>query len=430
MLTEEQNELLCRVGPGTPMGNLMRHYWLPFLHDSELKPNDSPLRVRLLGEDLVAFRQADGTYGLIGDRCEHRSAGLFFGRTEGDGLRCIYHGWKYNASGACIDMPNEVADSNFKSRICIKAYRCVEFGGMVWAYMGLDQANPPGLPQFEWATLPETQRNLRYSFVLENNWLQGLEGDIDSSHIAFLHNRNFADTTSLAQRDRAPAYKVVDTEWGTMGSATRRVGDGNIYHRIYQFVFPFHSFFAGPGHMWVPIDDEHTLVHDVSWDPAKEIADRRLIRDDPTIGAGIMLPEQKGRFFANWWAAADWNNDFLIDREAQRTRNLSGMTANRIEDGAMTISMGRILDRRHEHLVAGDLMIVAVRRRLLEATLALRDRGTLPPTVDHPELCKVRGANLVLPEGEDWVAASADWCRARTIEQNPAQKAFLAASRG
>lgn len=430
MLTEEKTELLCRVGPGTVMGDMMRQYWLPFLHDFELRPDDPPLRVRLLGEDLIAFRDTSGRFGLIGDRCAHRGGGMFFGRNEENGLRCVYHGWKYDVTGACIDMPNEPAETNFKNRIFIKSYKCAEFGGMIWAYMGPDQTSPPGLPQFEWATLPETHRRLAYSLVLKNNWLQGLEGDIDSSHTAFLHNRNLSDTTSLNRRDRAPVYQVLDTEWGTMGSARRKAGPGQVYHRVYQVVFPFHSFFAGPGHMWVPIDDEHTLVHSVSWNPTEEIANRALSRDDPTVGAGVLLPEQKGKFFANWWPVADWDNDFLIDREMQRKRNFTGMTANRIEDGAMTIGMGPIMDRTQEHLGSGDLMILRTRQRLLDAALAFREHGTPPPASRDPEVCRVRGTNAILPEGADWAAVLDDWCRGRTNELSPGQVAFAAASSG
>lgn len=429
MLTAEETELLCRVGPDTVMGDLMRQYWLPFLHDFELKPDDAPLRVRLLGEDLIVFRSTAGQYGLVGDRCPHRGGGLFFGRNEAEGLRCVYHGWKYDATGQCVDMPNEPEESNFKNRIRVKSYRTAEFGGMVWAYMGPNQANPPGLPQHEWALLPETHRHLAYSFVLKNNYLQGLEGDIDSSHSAFLHNKNFADTTSLRRRDRAPTYEVVDTEWGTMGSARRKANPGEIFHRIYQVVFPFYTYFAGPGHMWVPIDDEHTLVHQVAWDPLQEIPERSLSRDDLTVGAGVLLPEQKGKFYANWWAMADPDNDFLIDREMQRTRNFTGMTANRIEDGAMTISMGAIADRTGEHLGSGDLMIARTRQRLLNAAIALREHGTLPPTVEQPEVCRVRGANAILPDGADWITALDGWCRGQTNELSPEQRAYGALQR-
>jgi phthalate 4,5-dioxygenase len=428
MLSQDENEMLCRVGPGTVMGDMMRQYWLPFLHDFELKPDDPPVRVRLLGEDLVAFRATDGSFGLVDSRCPHRRGGMFYGRNEENGLRCVYHGWKFDAGGACLDMPNEPERSNFKSRVTIKAYRCEEYGGMIWAYMGPKQAQPPGPPQLEWALLPESHRWLAYSYVLQNNWLQGLEGDIDSSHVAFLHNRNFADTSSLGRRDRAPVYEVVDTEWGLTGSARRQAGPGQIYHRVYQMVFPFHSFFAGPGHMWVPIDDEHTLVHGVRCDPVNELVERRTVVDDPSVGAGTLLPEQQGKFFANWWPAAGEQNDFLIDREAQRTRSFTGLGSIRNDDSAMTVSMGSILDRSTEHLGTADVMIIRTRQRLLDAAVALREHGTPPPAAEHPEVCKVRGTNAILPEGADWQSELNAWCLARTNQLSPAQAAFAVVS--
>lgn len=424
-LTHEETEILCRVGPGTVMGDMMRQYWLPFLHDWELKPDAPPLRVRLLGEDLVVFRSTAGKYGLIGDRCAHRGGGLFFGRNESEGLRCVYHGWKYDTSGACVDLPNEPAESNFKSRVSIKSYQCAEHGGMIWAYLGPGQANPPGLPQLEWTLVPETHRALRYSYVLKNNWLQGMEGDIDSSHLAFLHNRSWDETSSFGRRDLAPVYEVLDTAWGTMASAKRKAEPGLVYHRLYQMVFPFHSFFAGPGHIWVPIDDEHTLVHSVAWSVRAPLENRAMAsREVGNPGIGPLKPEQKGKFFANWWPEADWDNDFLIDRKLQRTASFTGMPTVRIDDSAMTTSMGPIMDRTHERLGAGDLMIIRTRARLLQAALALREQGTPPPTVEHPEACRVRATNVVLPEGVDWVKATEDWCLARTNDLSEAQLAY------
>src|SRR6478672_7452000 len=249
MLSQEENDLLCCTGPGTPMGNLFRRFWLPVALSRELpKPDCPPVRLRILSEDLIAFRNTDGKVGLLSRYCPHRGASLFFGRNEEGGLRCVYHGWKYDTTGACVDLPNEPAESNFRNRVFIKSYTCAEHGGMIWAYMGADQSNPPGLPQLEWTQVPETHRALRYTYVLKNNWLQGLEGDIDSSHLAFLHNRNWDDHSSFGRRDLAPRYEAIETPWGVMASAKRVAEPGMTYHRLYQMVFPFHSFFAGPGH--------------------------------------------------------------------------------------------------------------------------------------------------------------------------------------
>src|SRR4051812_48343048 len=180
MLSKEENELVCRVGPGTPMGNLMREYWLPAMLSSELpNPDSDPVRVMLLGERLIAFRDSDGKVGLLGDHCPHRGASLFFGRNEECGLRCVYHGWKFDVSGNCVDMPNEPPESNFKHKIQHTAYPCQDRGGIVWAYMG-PRSTPPPLPELE-PNMLEPERIVVQAIQRECNWLQGLEGEIDTS---------------------------------------------------------------------------------------------------------------------------------------------------------------------------------------------------------------------------------------------------------
>src|SRR5215212_3111106 len=158
MLTKEENELLTQVGPGTPMGDLMRQYWIPMLLSSELaEPDGPPLRMRLLGEELITFRDSNGQVGLLGANCPHRGAGLFFGRNEEAGLRCVYHGWKFDTTGACVDMPSEPAESNFKHKVKTTAYPCVENGGIVWTYMGTEDPPPP-LPDLEVTRVRDDQR--------------------------------------------------------------------------------------------------------------------------------------------------------------------------------------------------------------------------------------------------------------------------------
>src|SRR5579885_1952307 len=175
MLSQEENELITRVGPGTPMGAALRRYWLPALLVEELPaPDCPPVRVRLLGEDLVAFRDSMGQLGLLGAHCPHRGASLFFGRNEECGLRCVYHGWKFDVAGACVDMPSEPEESTFKERVRATAYPCVERGGVVWTYMGPPALQPP-LPELEWALLPEPQRYASKR-LQECNWLQAMEG--------------------------------------------------------------------------------------------------------------------------------------------------------------------------------------------------------------------------------------------------------------
>src|SRR5919109_2070066 len=184
MLKQEDNELITRVGPGTPMGNLMREYWLPALLSSELLgPDSDPVRVLLLGEKLIAFRDSNGSVGLLANNCPHRGASLFFGRNEECGLRCVYHGWKFDAQGHCIDMPNEPAESDFKHKVKATAYPTQERGGIVWAYLGPRQTPPP-LPDLEGNMVEGAQA---MAFQLDSSWLQILEGDIDTTHVGFLH---------------------------------------------------------------------------------------------------------------------------------------------------------------------------------------------------------------------------------------------------
>src|SRR2546423_5905593 len=186
MLSKVDNETVCRVGPGTPMGNLMRQYWVPALLSSELPASDSdPVRVVLLGEKLIAFRDSNGAVGLLDHACPHRGASLYFGRNEECGVRCVYHGWKFSADGTCVDMPNEPAESDFKSKVTARAYPTRERGGVVWAYMGPRQ-EPPQLPDLEANNLPEGEY-VASAIQRECNYLQGLEGDIDTSHFGFLH---------------------------------------------------------------------------------------------------------------------------------------------------------------------------------------------------------------------------------------------------
>src|SRR4051794_15842345 len=219
MLSRENNEMLTRVGPGTPMGEVLRQYWHPFLYPDELKSDGAPLRIRLLGEDLVAFRTTSGEVGLIQNNCPHRGASIFFGRNEEEGLRCVYHGWKFNVAGDCVDMPNEPPESNFKHKVRVTAYPCVERGGMIWTYMGPE--NPaPAIPDLEFLNLNDDQR-FYWKRVQTCNWVQAMEGDIDQSHNSFLHtwlvtandNSGRNRITEIRARDKSPHFEVVETDY-------------------------------------------------------------------------------------------------------------------------------------------------------------------------------------------------------------------------
>ena len=272
MLSNADNQALCSVGPGTLMGDLIRQYWIPALLASELPaPDSAPVRLRLLGENLVAFRDTSGAVGLVAENCPHRGASLFFGRNEEEGLRCVYHGWKFDTTGSCVDMPNEPPESNFKHKVKVTAYPCTERNGLVWTYMGPRQTPPP-LPDMEGNMLPEGTYSV-WAGMRECNFVQAFEGDIDTSHLGFLHQGSYdpaeatPDTFSYyGIAHRAPKYAVVETDYGTMYGAYRPATDDSYYWRIAHFLFPFWT--MPPTNVlgvkivaraWVPIDDEHTM---------------------------------------------------------------------------------------------------------------------------------------------------------------------------
>jgi phthalate 4,5-dioxygenase oxygenase subunit len=418
MLSKQDNELLCRIGPGTPMGDLMRQYWIPAFMSSELEiPDGPPLRLRLLGEDLIAFRATSGEIGLIQNACPHRGASLFFGRNEEDGLRCVYHGWKFDVAGACVDMPSEPAESNFKTKVRARAYPTRERGGMVWAYMGPREI-PPELPNLEQNMLPEGEGSIR-AIQRECNWMQALEGDIDTTHLGFLHlgaipvEEATPQTFSYyALADRAPAHAVVDTDFGTMYGAYRPAEEDTTYWRIANFLFPFYTMtpvgvlgLGGSVRCWVPLDDDHTMFYMLSGGvpPGASVSPER--RAAFNMGA---MQENTTAWHGRWRMAANGSNDYQIDRESQKKDSYTGITGIHLQDQAITESMGHIYDRSHEHLATSDSMIIRSRRRLIEAAKALRDHGETPPGVDNPEVYAVRTGGVILPRNADWIDATDD----------------------
>jgi phenylpropionate dioxygenase-like ring-hydroxylating dioxygenase large terminal subunit len=426
MLNKEENELVTRTGPGTPMGNLFRQFWLPALLSSELpNPDCDPVRVLLLGEQLIAFRDSTGQVGLVQNNCPHRGASLFFGRNEESGLRCVYHGWKFAVDGACIDMPNEPAESDFRTKVRATGYPCRERNGMIWAYLG-PRDTPPPLPDLEPNMLPES-RYWVYALQRECNWLQAVEGDFDTSHASFLHSGSVQvrETTPgtygyYMARNRAPKYLVVDTPAGVMYTGYRDAEPGFTYHRIAQFLLPscsmtptnvmgkriFNSFS-------VPMDDEHMLRFYFGQIDAEdleagrstdEIACRFLNRGYPFK----FLPKGTG-WFDRFRLEDQESNDWFVDRDLQRRHEeYSGLKGTVIQDQAITISEGPIYDRSGEHLGTSDACIIRIRRRLINAATALASGGTLPAGVDDSSVWAVRSGGVILPSETDWVAGTED----------------------
>jgi phthalate 4,5-dioxygenase oxygenase subunit len=437
MTTAAESEILTRVGPGTPLGTMMREYWIPAALGSELVADAAPTRIMLLGEQLIAFRDSAGRVGVMDHRCPHRCASLFFGRNEAGGLRCSYHGWKYDVEGNCLDMPNVPAHRQTGDKVRAKAYPAVERNGIVWAYMGARKTLPP-LPCFEASLLAEEERNL-FCVQRECNWLQAMEGDIDTSHFSFLHVGavafDQADPTNLgrfATLDRAPDYHVADTDWGTMYAAYRPANPGETYWRVAHFMFPFWTIppdgnFSDHiiARAWVPMDDTHVMFFHCSW--KKNTPGLRKLKDGSSIpGASIgneFLPNGTG-WFDRWRLKANADNDYLLDRDQQKSASYSGIVGIHLQDQAMTESMGGIVDHAHEHLAVSDVMIARTRRRI---AMAARDaaQGITPPGVDHPELYQgARGGDFVTPSSVGWLQAYGDEMRA---SKNPTGALKIAA---
>jgi phthalate 4,5-dioxygenase len=417
LLNPADNTLLTQVGPGTPMGALMREYWIPALLPSELPlPDSNPVRVKLLGEQLIAFRDSHGAVGLIQDHCPHRGASLFFGRNEESGIRCVYHGWKFDVSGACVDMPNEPAESDFKQKVRAVAYPTFEHGGIVWAYMG-SRVTPPPLPNLE--VLAHGGGQTRVTCIQRPcNWVQALEGDLDTGHLTFLHQgherveaQQPGTFSYYMLRERAAHYNVVDTPGGTMYGAWRPADNDQEYWRIGHFFMPFYALVPQSvlglrvgARAWVPIDDEHTLAFSMS-----------VVRDVPSARKVVppVMRENSSGWYGRFQTVANADNDYLIDRARQRSKaSYTGIPGSFLEDGAVTGSMGPVYDRSQERLGNSDVMIIRTRRRLLDAARALAQRGTTPPGVDEPDAYAQRSGGVLLAEGANWIEDTVELRRA------------------
>ena len=430
MLSAEENRLLTDISPGAPMGELVRRYWIPVMMSEELpEPDGDPVRLRVLCEDLVIFRDSSGRVGLLPELCPHRRASLYFGRNEQGGLRCIYHGWKFDVAGRCIEMPNEPPQSNFKDKLRPSGYPCREAAGMVWAYMG-PRAEPPPLPGFEWLEMPEEQRQIS-PFLRECNWVQALEGDIDTTHSGFLHSRleRKSDVTNTWRREHPPQIHAVTTRYGAMFGArygdiaAEQAADGvpSTYWRISNFLFPFYTFFPMrpdgmvPGHIWVPLDNHNTMVWALGWNPVHPLGESGTWRARTGALVGEYLPRTSDGL-GRWRPKANWGNDYLQDRHVQRTETFTGIATIPLQDQAVTEPMGRVADRTQEHLGTADAMIIRMRRRLLAAVKELRDEGVEPPCVDDPDWYRIRSVAATLPADLEWTEALGDWMAARSNE--------------
>jgi len=410
MLKREENERLVRVGPGTPAGALFRRYWQPALLSEELpEPDGAPVRLRLLGEDLIAFRASDGTVGLVDAFCPHRRAPMFFGRNEECGLRCVYHGWKFDGAGTCVDMPSEPPDSLFKTKVAIKAYPTWEGGGAVWTYMGPPELRPPD-PDFEWCRAPATHAYVSKTYQ-DCNYLQAVEGGFDTAHSSFLHNEELGNKNWTRNRDGHPRLDVEKTDYGYYYVSTRDIGDDQQWVRVYQYVMPAQQMRAGitgyhgrraevpkvDGHVWVPIDDQHTWTW--NWNVAYDETPfpphfRETWESFSGRGKDDLIP-------GTYKLKANLANDFLIDRQKQKTQTFTGIRGLNTQDIALQEGMGAIVDRSREHLGTTDKAIIVLRQLLLEAVDEVQ-AGRTPRGTDPATYRLLRPFDDFIPQGADW----------------------------
>ena len=423
MFTHEDNERLTRVGPGTPMGKAFRRFWMPFLMPEELAKRDGhPLRVRLLGEDLIAFRDSEGKLGLLDRYCPHRRVDLYYGRNEQCGLRCIYHGWKFDTKGNIVDMPAEPANTPLKDELKIKSYPIVEWGGVIWAYMGEPEHMPEVPPELEWGLVAPENRYITKR-LQETNYAQGVEGGIDSSHVGILHSVLHEDTEMpFRQRqispnlaipylasDTAPRFFVRQTDYGMAIGARRNATGEEHYWRVTQFLAPFYTMIApnttgGPimGHAWVPIDDHNCWLFTMTWNALRPLGKDEL--DHGGVHTEV-IPDGSYRPIVNR------TNEYKLDRDKQRLKSSTGIDGIGMQDTAVQESMGWIVDRTQENLGSGDAAIVGFRKALLRMASGL-EQGVDLAAPKNPEWYRVRSAAVILGKGVDFLEGAADQLKA------------------
>ena len=418
MLRAEENEILTRVGPGTLMGELLRRYWTPACLTAEIpEPGGSPARVRLFGENLVAFRDTQGRIGLVQENCPHRGASLYFGRNEDAAIRCVYHGWAYDTEGRCVDMPSEPAP--FCEKVRMRAYPTHESGGIVWAYLGPRETMTPfrdfGSDGMDASEFIATKQHSTC------NWVQAMEGNIDTAHISHLHQWDGIDdipddgsdkpgypsnamSWKFWRHDRAPRLELDDTWYGYRYAGIRTTPNGNTHVRITAFAVPFHTmvasipFSAGQG-MFIPIDDENCWRYFFA--PKKRPNPRELGGANLFSIAPFSTPisSYNDGIVPRRYTA---ENDYLIDREVQRTSTFSGVSDFVSQDLMVTESMGPIYDRTQEQLGSTDKAISRMRHLLISAAKGLAE-GKEPPAVSAGlDFRSIRGAEKILEPGEDW----------------------------
>ncbi len=413
MMTSEENDLLCRVEGDAPMGQIMRRHWMPAcLIEEVAEPDCPPLKVRLLGEDLVVFRDSDGRVGVIDEYCPHRRVSLAFGRNEECGLRCLYHGWKMDVEGNVIEMSSEPPESGLAEKVKIKAYPTREWGGFVWTYMGPAET----MPEFEPPAFAPRE-DTRVSIVKIHvgcNWAQILEGQIDSAHSSSLHSSDMrpakvdaakaVDTHWLRpSTDKAPRLQVERTSFGFHYAAIRRpIANANThdYVRVTVYVAPFTALIP-PNNAYnvatvlVPADDTNTVFHFIAWSDKGGI-EQEAWRKFNVAQPGIDLD----RAFNNLRTRA---NNYGQDRNAMQLGDFTGIKGIPNQDIAMWETMGPIADRTKERLGASDLAVVEFRKLMVDAARQMRDAGVaIGRTTPHIPHASIRSSENIVAKSTNW----------------------------
>ncbi len=422
-LTREANELICLTGPGTPMGDTVRRYWIPALLSTELPEADgAPVEVRLLSEDLVAFRDTSGRVGLVQWWCPHRGTPLWMGRNEENGLRCLYHGWKFDVEGRCVDQMNEPEAGQFKEKIKLVSYPTVEMGDIVWAYMGPPEHRPPE-PKFEFTQVPESHRMVS-KVIQECNWVQAVEGGIDPAHARALHGaiKDGADSgwglppSSPFMMASAGRYYVEHTDYGHRFWEVCKMREGENHVMAHHFVMPWTQIRANttgdhmvPGHFYVPIDDDNCMVwnwvYAINGEPLSE--GTRWYEDNASGNGPAHVDQTTFKSFPNR------DNKWGLDREAQRTVSFSGVKGINVQDRLVQEAVGPIVDRSRENLGQSDLPIIGVRKKMMEGVALVAD-GADPAGIG-PSYYELRAFEKVYPSETDWRAETLKLMYPQTI---------------
>jgi len=414
MLTRAENSLLTQTGPDAPMGQYFRQFMQPIALSRELpEPDCAPIRLTILGESLIAFRDSLGRVGLVEPTCPHRGADLFYGRNEACGLRCIYHGWKFDIHGKAVDLPNVPPGSGYHETMRIRAYPTAEFGEMVWAYLGpplLGDRSMPALPQLEFGLLPDSHRYVTKR-LQQCNWAQSIEGALDTAHFSFLHmpapsvaSNDNPDAPADARRlrwireDPMPRFSIIEHDVGFVVGAARHADANDLYWRITQFMLPAHSSTPSTlpgenhfGYTWVPIDDESCWIYTYAWNPVRPISLQE--REKLEQGHGVV-----GEVGPDFRPIRNRANHYLLDRREQRHHSFTGVRGLAEQDAMVQDSQGLIADRTREHLTATDAAIVRFRRAVMGGARSLL-AGQAPAAADKPEAYRLRSGSWVAAEG-------------------------------